>query len=393
MTGTVNHRILCGTLLTMTGDEPEGPQVIEVEGDIIRRVYPVNESGVDLGVTIDLSHSTVMPGLIDAHTHLEMIDILKGDEPAQLSAPDHVLSLRCAANALRNLRHGITTLRLPGTKNFIDVDLRRMFNAGELPGPNLVVAGMGLMSSVSPAVNSINADGVFEVVRAVRRNLAQDVDFIKLFATGPTGPSSYGRGLPFYSSDEIRAAVDVANEFGKPVSAHAYGGVAIDYCLSAGVSHIEHGTLMTSDQYDRLAESGTWLVGTVSVFLAEPGLAELPSMTADQRDRLLWAREEQRKGIKDVVRSGVKFALGTDGIHGPGLAREAQLAASAGLSSRQALESITASAARICGLEPAGGIIQGGARADIIAVAGDPLIDLSVLESPHFVMKDGVRYL
>jgi imidazolonepropionase-like amidohydrolase len=242
---------------------------------------------------------------------------------------------------------------------------------------------------VSPGINSLNADGIDEMAHAVRLNLSKDVDFIKLFATGPTGPDSYGRGLPFFSLEEIRTAVHIAHTFGKPVAAHAYGGLAIDYCVQAGVDHIEHGTLMSAAQYDQLAEAGTWLIGTVSVFLAEPGLAELPFMTPAQRERLLWAREEQRKGVLEVVRSGVKFALGTDGIHGPGLAREAQLATGAGLSNRAALEAITVNAAELCGLAPVAGVVKPGARADLIAVDGDPLNDLATLEQVSFVMKDG----
>jgi imidazolonepropionase-like amidohydrolase len=391
MNETAPQRILCGSLLTMTGDELEGPRIVEVEDGLIARVYPVSQAGSDISGLIDLAAYTVLPGLIDAHSHLEMIDILLGDEPAQLSAPDPVLALRCVASAQRNLLSGITTMRLPGTKEYIDVELRRLIDAGELAGPRLVVAGLGLMSSHTISINSVTADGVDGVVRAVRENLARDVDFIKLFATGPTGPAGYGRGLPFYSREEIQAAVDLAHAFGKPVAAHAYGGVAIDYCVDAGVDHIEHGVLMTPEQYDRLAEAGTWLVGTVSVFLAEPGLAELPGMTPRQRERLLWAREEQRRGIGEVSRSGVRFALGTDGIHGPGLAREAQLAASAGLDNRAALESITRNAGRLCAIEPKVGVVEPGASADLIAVDGDPLADLRALESVRFVMKGGER--
>lgn len=380
--------LLCGHVLTMTEREPEGPQVIEIGAGRIQAIRPLREVPPErLAEAVDLSRFTVLPGLIDAHSHLEL-DVMAGHEALQVQASDAALALRAAAHAAVNLRHGVTTMRLVGEKNFIDVPLRQMIDASHLPGPRLVTATRGLRPSHGHSVTAVTVDGVEAVVQAARENLFRGADLIKLFVTGGVATPTTDPVTPYFSREEIAAAVAVAHQAGKPVCAHAYGGAGVDFCLDAGVDHIEHGTYMRPDQFDRLAELGRWLVGTLGVFLAEPGPAENPSWPESVRRKFLHAREATPRVIAEAKRAGVQLALGTDAIHGMA-AQEAIYAAAAGLTNREALAAITCNAAELCGLRGQVGVLAPGAWADLIAVEGDPLRDLRVLRSPVLVMKGG----
>ncbi|MBC2887643.1 amidohydrolase family protein [Ochrobactrum sp. CM-21-5] len=381
--------ILCGNLVPMTGDRVEGPQAVVVNGDRIESITPYRgeETPKDTPVLNFLDY-TVLPGLIDAHSHLEMLHILLGNEREQTSASDATLALRAAKNALANLRAGITTMRLPGTKNHIDLALKQAILAGDLPGPRLVVAGRGIASSLTENVNQITADGPDAVSAAVRMNIGAGADFIKVFASGGTSPSLLHGSAPYLSEAELAAAVGVAQEFDLPVAAHAYGGRAIDLCLKTGVKQIEHGFFAEPHQFEKMAEQGVWLTGTLGVFLTRPGLIDLPGMSAGARERLLFAAEANVESVRQVKRAGVKFALGTDAIH-CAIVQEAIFAAQAGLSNFEALAAITVNAAAVCKMEGLIGAIVPGAFADLIAVRGDPLSHLEVLKSPDAVIKDG----
>lgn len=382
--------VLCGRLITMTAAEPDGPQVIEIVDGRITHLGPYREEIFAEANIVDLRDHTVLPGLIDGHSHLEMVHILLGDEHLQTSASDAVLALRAAKNAVANLRAGITTMRLPGTKNHIDFALRAAIEAGDLPGPRLVVAGRGIASSLTENVNQVTADGVDAVTAAVRTNIALGADFLKVFASGGTSPSLLHGSAPYLSALELHAIKEVAREFDIPVAAHAYGGRAIDLCLAAGIDQIEHGFFASPDQFSRMAEQGTWLTGTLGVFLTRPGLADRPGISQGARERLLVARDANVESVRQAKRAGVKFALGTDAIHCE-IVQEAIFAAEAGLSNREALETITVNAAALCRMQGRVGSVVPGAFADLVAVVGDPLSDLTLLKSPSAVLLGGRR--
>lgn len=380
------RQILCGSVLTMTGERVDGPQVIEIEGDRIRAVRPRQDTDKTAEGTLDLSQLTVVPGLIDAHTHLDF-DVLAGNEPAQAAVNDATLLLRMVDRAVANLRRGVTAVRLVGSRNFLDIALRKAIADGDLPGPRIVTATRGLTSSHSPSPNNPTADGEETIRRLIRENIRNGADLIKIFHSGSVGGGE-DSCAPLYSYAELCAAVDESHRYGRTITAHAYGGLSVDECIEAGIDCIEHGFFMTAEQYDRAAAKGIWVVPTLGVMTTEPGIPELPHWDDEIRRRLLGAREASWKSVGLLRASGARFALATDAIHG-GVAKEAIYGAKGGLTNMEALASVTSSAAEVSGLKGKAGVIAPGAWADLLAIEGDPREDLVALENVRTVLKGG----
>jgi imidazolonepropionase-like amidohydrolase len=379
-------RILCGALRPMTGAIPLGPQLIEVAGDRIRSVRPATDADRGAPDVLDLAACTVVPGLIDAHTHLDF-DVLAGNEGAQAAVDDATLLLRMVDRAAETLRHGVTAVRLLGSRAFLDIVLRRAVDAGDLPGPRMITATRGLTTSHSVSPNTLTVDGIDAIRRSIRENVARGADLVKIFHSGAIG-SGEDATAPFFSFAELQAAVDEAHRYGRTVTAHAYGGVSVDECLEAGVDCIEHGFLMHRAQYDRAAEQGVWIVPTLGVLTAEPGIPELPHWSDEVRGRLLRGREMAWQSVGHLKASGVRFALGTDAIHGR-VDLEALYGVKGGLSNLEALEAVTVSAAEVSGLRGEAGVIAPGAFADLVALGGDPLDDIAALQDVRAVVKGG----
>lgn len=379
------QRVLCGRLLTM--DAPlEGPQVIEIEGDKIKGIRPATPADRGASDTLDLSHLTVLPGLIDAHTHLDF-DVLAGNEAAQANVDDATLLLRMVTNAAINLRHGVTAVRLLGSRDFLDITLRRAIDAGQFPGPRIVTATRGIMSSMSFSANNPSLDGKDALRAAIRENIRRGADLIKLFHSGHLGGGE-DACAPHFAFDELCAAVEESHRHGRTVTVHAYGGKSVDECIEAGVDCIEHGFLMAPDQYTRAAAKGIQIVPTLGVMTAEPGLAELPHWSDELRAKMLWGRQMSWDSVALLRDSGAMFALATDAVQG-GVADEAGYGVRGGLSIDAALRSVTVWAAEISGLAGKAGVVAPGAWADLIAVEGDPLADITKLKNPRIVLKGG----
>lgn len=366
---------------------PAGPQVVEISDGRVTAVRGVDDS-LDRAAPglLDLAAFTVMPGLVDAHTHLDF-DVLAGNELQQAQADDIALALRMANRGKLNLECGVTALRLVGSRNFIDLAIRRSFDSGEAPGPRIVTSTRGLTSSLGAHPNNLTVDGPFAIRRAIRENISRGADLIKVFHSGVIGGGE-DACAPLFTREELAAAVDESHRYGRPVAAHAYGGVSVDECIDLGVDVIEHGVFMTPEQYGRAAERGTWIVPTLGVFTTEPGIAELPNWPSWIRERILKGREAAWASLAKLKKSGARFALSTDAIHGE-IAQEAIFAASAGLSNREALRAITASGGEVCGLAGEVGVIKPGAYADLVAVEGNPLEDLRTLKNIRVVVKNG----
>lgn len=336
---------------------------------------------------IDLSASHVLPGIINAHTHLTIVPG-EGNQPAQKRLPPAYNVLRSTPNVLKEIRSGVTTMRIMGEEAGIDIDFKRAINSGLINAPRMIVSAIGLSASHSHGVSTRPSDGVHEVRKHVRQNLAMGADFIKLFATG--GASSPNKALhscPF-TKEEIGVAVEEAKRADTYVAAHAHGGLGLDYCIEQGVRSIEHGVFISEVQLEQIIKKNMWVVGTLSIFFHPTGIEQSDFKSPLIKEKVLRAREIAAETFGRIIKSGCNLALGTDSMHGL-MHYEMEKLVEFGATPMQALLCSTKEAARVCCAEDKVGTLEAGKYADFIALDGDPLTDITHLRKVSSVYKEG----
>ena len=379
------------------------PEVV-IEGERIIAAGPAGAIPVPRGATvIDLGGHTILPGLFDCHVHLGGIPGDGGDTQKMRETVAHE-AIYAVAHAKITLEKGFTSVRNIGAGNYHDAALRDMVDRGIVPGPRIQAATWGVGSTGGHAdINGWNpdvptpgyamiADGVDELRRAVRYQVKYGADVIKVTASG--GVLSHGDSVydQAYSYEELKAIVDTANMLDTPVGAHAHSPAAMNDAIRAGVASIEHGTLIDDEGIRLAKEHGTFIVPTIYTldFIIEEGaengvpehsIAKAKEMAAMQRERLAAA-----------FHAGVKFAYGTDAAvfpHGRNARDFGIMVDEMDISPMAAIQTATINAAELLGWEADLGSIEDGKLADIIAVAGNPLDDIRLLEDVRFVMKGG----
>jgi imidazolonepropionase-like amidohydrolase len=398
--------IRAGTLIDGKSDKPTQGQVIVIHGNRIESVGDAPAAKIPAGATvIDLSKATVLPGLIDSHTHI----FLQGEDPAQggydvniLNAPLALRAARATVAARRALEQGFTTLRDVETEGagYGDVGIKQAIEQGYIPGPRLFVSTRAIsttggypLEGYAPELDMPKGaqivDGPVEARKAAREQLDHGADWIKVYMTHRSWVGRNGElvSQPTLTVEELRAIVDETHGWGKKVACHAYGGIGLRRALDGGCDSIEHGLDLDDAAIAQMVKQGTWYVPTISAYYHDWAPADTP---AGQRDRLRVSLHEP--SFKKARKAGVKIAFGTDmgGIPWTEpIAQEFSRMTELGMPPMDAIQSATSRAATMLDMDGKIGVIAPGAFADVIAVTGDPLRDIKALEYVQFVMKDG----
>jgi len=396
--------IKAGRLIDVATGKVRENQSIVVQGRTITAVGPALSTAIPAGASIiDLSNQTVLPGLIDTHTHITSDPTTPPYHGYGISDPRR--ALKGARFARDTLLAGVTTIRNVGAEGFTDVALRDAVNDGDVIGPRMLVSGpaIGITGGhcddnmMAPEFDHRGegvADGVDAVRAMVRRNIKYGADVIKYCGTGGVFSKGDTPGAQQYTPEEVAALINEAHLAGRRVAVHAHGADGIKIAIRAGVDTVEHASLIDDEGLELAKKNGTWL--SMDIYNTEytqsegPKRGELEEFLKKDRD----IAQAQRDNFRKAVQKGIKLTMGTDaGVYRHG-DNPKQLAwmVKYGMTPMQAIQAATKVGAEALGIGKSVGQIAPGYSADIIAVPADPLADVSVLEHVTFVMKEGAVY-
>ena len=401
--------IRAGTLIDGVSPSVRRDQAVVIRGNRIESVGAWNAASVPAGAAvIDLSSATVLPGMIDAHTHV----FLQGEEASEggydaqlLMAPLALRAARATVSARRALEQGFTTIRDVETEGagYGDVGIKEAIERGYIPGPRMFVVTRAIsttggysLDGYAPEVDVPKGaqlvDGPVEARKAAREQLSNGADWIKVYMTHRSWVDAAGNlvSQPTLTLEELQAVVDETHGWGRKVACHAYNGIGLKRALDGGCDSIEHGLELDDKAVAQMVRQGTWLVPTMSVYYG--GWAPEGTPTGDlDRKRVAVHGPSLRRALK----AGVKIAFGTDVGGFPwteAIAQEFPRLVEFGMTPMEAIQSATSRGAELLGQKGTLGVLAPGAFADVVAVSGDPLADVRVLEKVTFVMKDGKVY-
>lgn len=391
-------------MLDVRGGSIVRDAVVVVDGERIVAAGPADAVEVPAGATVvELGDRTLVPGLIDAHTHLTA-----GTAGERLGLWERMamgpidVALQAAANARATLTAGFTTVREAGANDFIDVALARAVERGAAQGPRIVASGHQISPTGGHGDNvgfpagqfeltpeQGIADGPADLLRAVRYQIRQGAEVIKLTATAGVLGLEATADAPQFTPEELATIVEEAHRHRVKVAAHAHGLEGIKAALRAGVDSIEHGSILDDEAIERMKAQGTFLVPTAWINTAG-GVADMDEMPEEIREKGAFITARARESLEKAIRAGVRIAFGTDAgtfPHGQN-AREFAVLVERGMTPAAAIRSATVDAAELLGVDDRGAL-EPGLLADLIAVPGDPLADVTVFERVDFVMLGG----
>ena len=398
-----------GSLIDGRAERATGPATIVIEDGRITAVERGHRAPGEGDELIDLSGSTVLPGLMDMHTHVSQ-ELGPGSYLVRFTHSPPRITLQSTVYARRTLDAGFTTIRDLGDRFNISIALRDAIARGEVVGPRIFTSGKSIATTgghadptsgwaphiagdPGPKEGVIN--GTADARKAVRQRYKDGADLIKVTATGGVLSLAADGQNPQFAEDELVAIITTARDYGFHVAAHAHGAEGMKRAIRAGIHSIEHGTYMDDEVIRLMKQHGTWYVPTIHAGRFVADKAAVPGYFPDiVRPKAAAIGPQIQATFARAHRAGVKIAFGTDcgvGPHGDN-AREFTYMVEAGMAPMEAIRAATLSAAELLGVEDRLGTIEPGKLADLIAVQGDPLADISRLQDVHFVMKEGVVY-
>jgi imidazolonepropionase-like amidohydrolase len=394
--------IKAGHVLDVKTGKLADAQTIVVSGETIQSIGPSASVSSQPGdAIIDLSGMTVLPGLIDVHTHLTMNPDF--DPYRELTTTNAKEAINGVVNARATLMAGFTSVRNVGAGGYVDVNLRDAISAGQIPGPHMQVSGPALGITGGHCDDNLLpfeyhqvgegvADGIAAVQQKVRQNIKYGADLIKICATGGVLSKGDDPQAAQYTLEEMKAIVADAHRLGRKVAAHSHGSQGILWASEAGVDSIEHGSYVNDEDIAVMKKNGTYLVPTLYL---EDWQVEKGSLPPFYHQKMVDVSAVAKNNIKHAMQSGVKIALGTDAaVYPHGLnAHELDVYVNQiGMAPLAALQSATMNASDLMGWSSKTGTLEPGKWADIIAVEKNPIDDVRVLQDVKFVMKAGVVY-
>jgi len=300
-------------------------------------------------------------------------------------------ALAATANLRTDLIAGTTTMRIMGEEHFLDIEVRDAIEVGVIAGPRLLVAGRGLAANNGHGRALASYDGVDEVRRGARENLRRGANHVKIFVTGGVSSPGAMSTSSAYTREEIRAAVEEAQRAGTYAAAHAHGGAGLRLAVEEGVGTIEHGLLASDEDIALMIERRVWLICTFSIFMHPTGIEQGDGQRPSIMEKVRGARRVAAEAFPRHLASGIRFACGTDSMHGL-MPIELETLVRFGVSPRDALLAGTRWGAEACRIDDQVGTLAPGKRADLIAIDGDPLKDIQAMRRVSLVMKDGVPH-
>lgn len=332
--------------------------------------------------TIDLGDRTLIPGMIDCHNHLAL-DTRLENHLVKMNDCECEQTIRAIKTMKDDLVSGVTTARCLGDRFYVDVTCKKAQKEGRIEGPKLVVSGIGMRASHGHGYVGMPFNGPEEFRRQARENIAHGVDFLKVFMTKVINATPFI--YHFMSPEELRAVVQEARSVGITTACHCSGGQGLDDCLDAGIDCLEHVYYITKEQVEKVREADRWVVYTPSYALNDELLFKF---SPKDREGSLREKEIICDCLSGAIEGGLKFGIGTDGIH-QGLAQEAKYISELGASNKDVLAGITVNAARLCGISGQTGSITKGLAADLVALDGNPLEDITALKRVAAVYQNG----
>lgn len=378
-------------LLIKAGTIIKGKDLIEVkngavlvENGVISHIYDhAWEAEAPVGTVImDVGDNTLIPGMIDCHNHLAL-DARIPNHLVKMNDCEAEQTLRAVKTMHDDLYAGVTTARCLGDKYYIDVTCREAQKEGRLKGPRLVVSGIGMRSLHGHGYVGMPHCGAEDFRKTARENIAKGVDFLKVFMTKVINATPFI--YHFITPEELRAVVEEAKSVNITTACHCSGGQGLDDCLTAGIDCLEHVYYITKAQVEKVRALDRFVVYTPSYALNEELLFKF---SPHDREGSLREKEIICQCLPEAISGGLKFGIGTDGLHG-GLAKEAQYIAELGANNRDVLAGITTQAARLCGVDHVTGAIREGLAADLVIVDGNPLADIKALSRVEHVILGG----